>query len=157
MKLSEGAGKSMVAYAVILGILYITIGSIEFATGLWDLLAPGAAESILGMPIDLYGGFATLVIGAVYFGAIPLWREKYESLGFVLVGVLLSVVFGALYLLIVGADGFGTYLAYLDGESWTWEWLTSGTAGPGLLRPEIWLFFVSIPLGIFAWRTTKTK
>jgi len=157
MKLSEGARKSMVAYAVILGILYIIIGSIEFATGLWDLLAPGAAESILGMPIDLFGGFATLVIGAAYFGAISLWRGKYDSLGFVFVGVLLSVAFGALYLFIVGADGFGTYLAYLDGEDWTWEWLTSGTAGPGLLRPEIWLFFASLPLGIYALKTTRKE
>lgn len=157
MKLSDGAGKSMVTYAVILGVLYIIIGSIEFVTGFWDLLAPGAAESILGMPIDLYGGFASLMIGAVYFGAIPIWRGKYESLGFVLVAALLSVVFGALYLLIVGSDGFGTYLAYLDGEAWTWEWLTAGTAGAGLLRPEIWFFFLSTPLGLSAWRATKSK
>ena len=157
MKLSEGDGKSMVTYAVILGIVYIIIGSIEFATGFWDLLAPGAAEAIPGLPIDLYGGFAALVIGAAYFGAISLWRGKHESLGFVLVATLLSAVFGVLYLLIVCADGFGTYLAYLDGEAWTWEWLTSGTAGPGLLRPEIWLFFLSTPLGLSAWRATKSK
>jgi hypothetical protein len=157
MKLSEGSRKSLAAYAIILGILYTIIGLIEFATGLWNLLAPGTAEAILGLPIDLFGGFATLVIGATYFGAIPLWRGDYESLGFILVGVLLSVVFGVLHLLIVGADGFGTYLEYLDGEVWTWEWLTFGTVGPGLLRPEIWLSFLSVPLGYFAWRVTKTK
>lgn len=157
MKISGGAAKSMVTYAVILGSLYIIIGSIEFATGIWDLLAPGTAEGILGLPIDLYGGFATLVIGTLYFGITPLWKGKYESLGFVLVGVLLSVVFGVLYLLIVGVDGFGTYLAYLGGEAWTWGWLTSGTAGLGLLRPEIWLFFLSTPLGLSAWRATKAK
>jgi len=157
MKLSEGTRKSLITYAIILGTLYIITGLIEFATGLWDLLVPGAAEAILGLPIDLFGGFAVLVIGAAYFGAIPLWKGDYESLGFILVGVLLSVIFGVLYLLIVGADGFGTYLAYLDGEVWTLEWLTSGTAGPGLLRPEIWLFFLSTPLGYFTWRVTKTK
>jgi len=157
MKLSEGTRKSLVIYTVILGILYIVVGLIEFATGLWNLFIPGAAQAILGLPIDLFGGFAALIIGATYFGAISLWKGDYESLGFILVGVLLSVVFGVLYLLIVGADGFGTYLAYLNGEAWTWEWLTSGTAGPGLLRPEIWLFFLSTPLGYFAWRVTKTR
>ena len=157
MKLSKETRKSLAAYAIILAILYIIIGLIEFSTGLWDLLAPGAAEAILGLPIDLFGGFATLVIGVAYLGAVPLWRGNYESLGFILVGVLLSVVFGVLYLLIVGADGFGTYLACLDGEPWTWEWLTSGTAGLGLLRPEIWLFFLSAPLGYFTWGVTKTK
>lgn len=91
------------------------IGSLELITGVWELFAPGAAENVLGLPIDLYGGFVTVVMGATYFGATPLWRGKHESLGFVLVGVLLSAVFGGLYLLIVGTDGLGTYLAYLDG------------------------------------------
>lgn len=157
MKLSGGAGKAMATYAFILGILYLTIGSAEFTTGLWNLLSPGTAESIVGLPIDLYGGFATIVLGSTYLGATPLRRGKQESLGFVLVGVLLSTVFGLLYLLIVSADGLGTYLAYLDGEAWTWEWLTSGTTSRGLLRPEIWLFFLSTPLALSAWKATKPK
>lgn len=157
MGLNKGNGQMAAAYAIILGVVYVMIGAVEFATGFWDLLSPGAAESFLGIPIDLYGGFATLVIGAVYFGATLLLKEKYESLGFILIGTLLSAVFGVLYLLIVGADGFGTLLAFRSGEEWTWEWLTSGTAGPGILRPEIWLFFASLPLGYFALKVTKRE
>lgn len=148
MKLGEGAGKSMVSYAVMLGILYVIIGSIEFATGLWDLVAPGATEAILGLPTDLFGGFATLVTGAAFFAAIPLWRRKYESLGFVLVAVMLSAVFGVLYLLVLGSNGFGAYLA---GELSEWDWMTD------VLRPEIWLFFLSTPLGYFALKVARAR
>jgi hypothetical protein len=155
MKLGEGARRSVVVYSVILGILYIIIGSIEFTTGLLDLPNPGTVESILGMPVDLFGGFAALVIGFVYLGATSLWKGRYESLGFVLVGTMLSAVFGVLYLLIVGADGLEAYLACLGGENWTWDWLTSGTAGTGLLRPEIWLFFASLPLLIYTLKITR--
>jgi hypothetical protein len=89
------------------------------------------------------------VTGATYLAATSLWKGKRESLGFVLVGVLLSTVFGALYLFIVCADGFGMLLSIWQGEEWTWEWLTAGTAGTGILRPEIWLAAASLPLGYF--------
>ena len=66
-------------------------------------LKPRDHLSLLRLPSDdLFGGLAALVIGAVFFGAIPLWKARYESIGFVLVGALLSVTFGAVYLLILG-------------------------------------------------------
>lgn len=158
MKLSEGVGKNLALYALALGVIYILIGFIEFATGFIDLIAPGSGKSILGLPIDLYGGFAALVIGIVFLGATPLWKARYESIGYILVGALLSATFGGLYLLIVGADGLGTYLAYMTGEEeWTWEWLTVGTAGNGILRLEVWLSFLSIPLGLYTLKTVKEK
>ncbi|MCD6431287.1 hypothetical protein J7L33_01090 [Candidatus Bathyarchaeota archaeon] len=157
MRLNKRNVQTITIYALILGTLYLVIGAIEFITGFWDLLSPGSAESVLGIPVDVYGGFATIVIGAAYFGTTSLWRGRHESLGFVLVGSLLSAVFGALYLLIVGADGLEALLACWSGEKWTWEWLTSGTAGPGLLRPEIWLAFISLPLGYTVLKATKTE
>lgn len=159
MKLNESSGKTAATYAVILGVAYIALGLLEFIEGFGDFFAI-TGERILGIqwiPVDIFGGIMTIIIGLVYFGAIPLWKAKYESLSFLLVGALLSAVFGALYLIIVAADGFGTVLALIDGEEWTWEWLTAGTAGTGLLRPEIWLFFLSLPLVYFAWSATKAK
>ena len=156
MKLKE-RNRQIAVYAITLGVVYVIVGAVEFALGLWNLLSLETTVSFLGVPIDLFGGFATLVIGAIYFGAVPLLKGKHESLGFILVGTLLSAIFGVLYLLIVGADGFGTLLASWEGEEWTWEWLTSGSAGPGLFRPEIWLFFASLPLAYFTLRTTKKE
>jgi len=132
-------------YAAILGIAYLIIGAIEFAAGLYNLFLPGAIEGIFGVPADLFGGFSSLVIGAAYSGVL-LRRGKQESIGFQMVAVLLSFVFGGLYLLIVCADGLGTLISTFEGEEWTWEWLVSGSAGNGILRPEIWLAAASLPL-----------
>jgi len=157
MNLNRKISRCMAAYSAILGTLYIIVGSIEFLTAFWNwFIKPGDDLSLLGLPCDdLFGGFAALVIGAVFFGALPLWRARREAIGFVLVGALLSVTFGAVYLLIVGADGFGTLLAFLSGEKWSWDWLTSGTSGTGLLRPEIWLALLSAPLGYAALKAAR--
>lgn len=159
MKLSKNTGRFMAVYATILGASYIIIGSIEFATAFWNwFIKPGGGLSLLGLPCDdLFGGFAALVIGTVFLGATPLWKANYESIGFAIVGALLSMALGAVYLLIICADGFGTYLAYLSGEEWTWKWLTAGTLDNGLFRLEIWLGFLSAPLEYAALKAVKVK
>jgi len=143
-------------YAIMLGIAYVIVGASEFALGLWDLFFLGTVN-IFGVPIDLFGGFAAAVIGATYLGAVLVLKGRYESLGFILIGTFLSAIFGVLYLLIVGADGFKSLLAFWEGQEWTWEWLTKGSAGPGLFRPEIWLFFSSLPLAYFTLKITKKR
>jgi len=157
MKLDKNFSRYMAVYSAVLGAIYIIVGSVEFATAFWNwFIAPGDNLSLLGLPSDdLFGGLAALIIGIIFFGAISLWKARYESIGFVLVGALLSATFGAVYLLTLGIDGLGTYLAYLSGEEWTWEWLTAGTLGVGLLRPEIWLAFLSAPLGYAALKATR--
>jgi len=156
MELSRSSMRAVAAYAAILGSIYILIGAVEFVTGSWDLLRPGNAQSILGVPADIFGGFSALVIGSAYMGGTPLWKGKRESLGFILIAVLLSAVFGAVYLFIICADGIGTLVSVWEGEEWTWEWLTLGTAGTGILRHEIWLALASLPLGYFALKATST-
>jgi hypothetical protein len=146
----------VVIYAMILGVTYIILGVTEFALGIYNLFSPMNNASLVGVvPADIFGGFAALTIGASYLSAMSLLKGVRESLGFVLIGTLLSTVFGVIYLLIVCADGFETLLASLEGEAWTWEWLTRGSAGSGLLRPEIWLFFMSLPLTYLTLRTAR--
>lgn len=159
MKLDKSTGRRIMVYAATLGILYAIIGFIEFTTAFWNLfINQGGNLSLLGLPCnDLFGGFAALIIGVTFLGAIPLWRAKYESIGFVLAGTLLSITFGVVYLLIVCADGLETYIAYLSGEEWTWEWLTAGTLSTGLFRPEIWLAFLSIPLGYVTLKVARER
>ena len=157
MRLNNSRRRSITAYAAILGSIYLIIGAVEFAAGLWDLFQSGLAENLFGLPADIFGGFSALVIGCTYLGGTPFWKEEHESLGFLLIATILSIVFGALYFLIACADGFGTLLATWEGEEWTWEWLTLGTAGPGILRPEIWLALISLPLGYSIIKTTKRE
>lgn len=157
MRTSRSNSQVVAIYAAILGSIYLIIGAAEFITGLHDLLQLSATESFLGLPIDFFGGFSAFVIGATYLGGTLLWKEKVESLGFLLIATILSAVFGLLYLLIACADGFGILLGTWEGGEWTWEWLTSGTAGTGILRPEIWLAIASIPMGYFVIKTTRRE
>jgi hypothetical protein len=137
--------KWVIVYAMILGVAYIIIGIAEFTLGIYNLFPSTGNVSFIVMPADIFGGFAALVIGSTYLSAVSLLRGSRESLGYILVGLFLSIVYGVIYLLIVCADGFGTLLASLEGEEWTWKWLTSGSAGTGLLRPEIWLLLRRCP------------
>ena len=157
--LKEGAcmkqnveNKWIAIYAIILGVAYVILGTVEFALGVYNLFSPIESVSLVGVSADIFGGFAAFVIGVTYLSAMPLLKGVRESLGFILVGTLLSTVYGVIYLLIVCADGLETLLTFLGGGAWTWEWLTSGSAGTGLLRPEIWLFFVSLPLAYLTLR-----
>jgi hypothetical protein len=142
--------KTIVAYAVVLGALYIAFGVMEL--GLWICGYEGLGGVV---PPDHFGAFAALVAGATYLSTISLLKGVRESWGYVLAGLLLSAILGIVYLLIACADGLGTLLSTLEGGEWTWEWLTSGTAGTGLLRPEIWLFFASLPLAYLTLRTLR--
>jgi len=149
--------KLIVAYAVVLGIAYLALGVAELALGIQYLLWSNENVSLAGIvPADILGGFASLVIGATFLFSSSVLRGARESWGYIIVGLFLSAVYGVLYMLIVGADGLNTWLSYVAGEGdWTWDWLTSGTAGPGLLRPEIWLFLASLPLAYLTLRALK--
>ncbi|HIE23096.1 MAG TPA: hypothetical protein EYP68_02580 [Candidatus Korarchaeota archaeon] len=162
--LAKGTERIIALYSLIIGITYLIIGVLEFVMGIWSVLMPWAAVTrlarcltgFLGLPMDIFGGLSAIVIGATYFGAFSLWKGKHESLGFVLVATMLSAVFGVLYLLIIGARGLEVFLTFLSGEEeWNWEWITSGTTGLGLLRPEIWLFLLSLPLAFLVWKKAK--
>jgi len=86
------SGKMMALYAGLLGLVCVVVGVLELVGG-------------LGMPHDTFGGLVMLVVGSVYLcGVRELAQEKREGISFVLVGVMLSWVFGVLYLLMMGAS-----------------------------------------------------
>ena len=76
MKVSRSSSRALVVYAVILGSIYLIIGTAEFTAGLWYLFQPENATAILNLPVDLFGGFSALVIGAAYLGGTFLWKGK---------------------------------------------------------------------------------
>lgn len=116
-----GFGKTLAVYGVILGILYLIIGLVE-------------------VPGDVFGGLALVVISAVYlYGIRGLWSAEYGGLSFIIVGLMLSAIYGILYLLLMGAD----YLMYTLGKE---EFSAIAS-----FRPEIWLFLISLPAAYFIW------
>ncbi|MCW7071303.1 MAG: hypothetical protein OCU12_03075 [Methanophagales archaeon] len=129
-----GKGKTMGAYAAVLGVLYFAVGVVE--------VLGGAGEVIPG---DLFGGLALVVVAATYLNGVKgLFNGEHKGLSFLLGGLFLSAVFGVLYLLLLCADG----LMFLLGEAEEFSVLAG-------LRPEVVVFFLSLPLAYQAWALTR--
>jgi len=129
-----GKGKTIGIYALVLGVVYLAFGIIEVFGGAGDII-----------PGDLFGGFALAVIAATYLNGVNgLFNGKHQGLSFLIGGLFLSTVFGVLYLLLMGADGF----MYILGEAEEFSVLAG-------FRPAIGLFFLSLPLAYQAWALTR--
>jgi len=146
--------RALAVYGSVMGLAYVIVGLLEVVNAFYTwFLRPGAEEALIALPGlpagDLFGGLSSLVIGLVLLQAIRLWRPgRDEDTAFVLVGSLLAVAFGVLYVLIFVANGLSALLA--GGEELT-EWLASGWLAD-VLRPEIWLFVLVLPAAIVSWR-----
>lgn len=112
-------------FAAIMGILYLCFGIIQVAS-----VAPGMVEmaAMVAVPADPLGGCVLCVIGLVFLtGVIELHSGKSEAVAYLFVGVLLSLGFGLVALLTVGA---GFLEVALFGEPG--EWSVSTIAVPML-------------------------
>lgn len=126
-------------YTLVLGTLYVIIGVLEV---LFDPILFGIESAI---PAGLFSGLALLVIGGVYlYGVKDLWNNRREGISFLLGGAMLSAIFGVVFLLIMGADG----LMYWLGEAEEFSAIAE-------FRPEIWLFFMSLPAAYLVWKGRK--
>lgn len=107
----------MCTYGIIAGIAYAIAGMMEIV-GMWYH--------------DIFGGIALLIISSVYLSALGYMnKEKDKALAFVIVGAILSSIFGILYILIL----FANWLESLIGEAYNFN-----------LRAEIVLFVAVLPL-----------
>jgi len=149
--------KALAVYGSVMGLAYAIIGLLEFINAFYTwFLRPGAEEALIvlpGLPAgDLFGGFSSLVVGLVLLQAARLWKPRRdEDVAFVLVGSLLAIAFGVLYVLIFAANGVSALLA--GGEELA-DWLASGWLAD-VLRPEIWLFVLVLPAAVVSWRAAR--
>ena len=128
-------------FGFITGIIYVMFGVLQAtaATGLLDIpLVPGNAISVLVL----------FVIGAIFLSGYRELKDGIpEGIAFIHVGIMLSLVFGIIYCLVMGANAFEAYvLENEDFEDWTF---VDG------LRPELYLAFLSL-IGFFRWKDEFT-
>ena len=145
MQVSKG---SIFAYTLILGILYLLLGFLEFTEGFSIMfLPPDYHVNLLGsfIPGDLFGGFSTIIIGLVLIRSLLLRHREYEAFMYILVGSAIAVTFGVLYVLIAGANGLSAYMA---GEEWIWT--------EDMFRCEILLLPFSILLVLTSWSVIRS-
>ncbi len=147
--MKETGLKVIGVYAFLLGLLYAGVGMMSLVLGLGHLLFGNI--DVLGLksslPADALGGSALVVIGAVYLAGVkPMWSGEKEGLSFIFVGFILSAIFGMIFLLIMGAHWLDFWLGETGEFSFTAE-----------LRPEVWLFLISLPVGYLLWKWRKTE
>ncbi|MHC1576248.1 MAG: hypothetical protein ACXQTE_02735 [Methanosarcinaceae archaeon] len=135
------ANKNKMFFALAAGILYVLFGCMQIVAQFG--IKTGLAELLL-IPGDIFGGLCLVVIGAVFlYGAKELNSGMNMGVSYVYVGILMSLVFMAVYVLIIGASLLEVYL--IQNEDYL-EWRIIDD-----IRPGLYLGLLSLA-GYVAWR-----
>jgi hypothetical protein len=153
MDMNTQTGKQLSIYSLGIGALYLIFGLLEFLRGLSETFGIQSTLSETSTTLiypDMFSGVTLTIIGLIFlFGVRSQWKDSKDFAPYLVVGVLLSAVFFAVYLVILGAHAVGSAVfqfapeAYADlFADWAdWSWLND-------MRPGIWLFAFALP-GVF--------
>lgn len=117
--------KIQIIFAGVMGILYLCFGIVQVAT-----VVPVLAElaALIAVPADPLGGYVLCVIGLVFLtGVVALRSGEGTAVAYLFVGALLSLGFGLVALLTIGAGWLETVLFGEPGE-----WSAGAVAVPML-------------------------
>ncbi|MEZ5334793.1 MAG: hypothetical protein R2741_05945 [Methanolobus sp.] len=138
--MTRNYGNKEIMFAALAGVLYLSAGLLNMIEGLG--IDTGMA-GLLFIPGDILGGFCLLVIGAVFLtGLKEMLQGINAGVSFVYVGILMSLVFMIVYLLIMGGNLLDSFIVPEDYEGWNVI---------ETFRPGIYLGLLSIA-GILYWR-----
>ncbi len=137
--------KGKMTFAAVAGIIYLMFGILQLAVGLG--FGSGLTDAMF-IPEDFIGGFILLVIASVFlYGFRELRAGIDEGAAYLYVGILLALLFVAIYLLVMGADALG---AHVIGSEDLEGWVPLDD-----MRPGIYLGILPF-LGYLAWRSRFT-
>jgi len=90
MKIGYTESKIMALYSMLAGIAYFIVAILEI-TGI----------DFRYISHDIFGGIALIVIATIYFAGIKeTLKKSYRGYSFILGGIILSLIFGVMHLLI---------------------------------------------------------
>jgi len=124
-------------FGLMIGFIYIVFGFLQAVVSM-------GMVTILFIPAKPVGVLVLFVIGAVFLtGYRELNKGIREGVAYIHVGIMLSLLFSFIYILILFAGALETYiLKNEDFENWT---ILDG------MRPELYLGLLSL-LALFKWR-----
>ncbi|WP_319506023.1 hypothetical protein [uncultured Methanolobus sp.] len=138
--MTQYSKKTEIIFAALAGVLYTFFGIIHIIGGIG--ISSGFADMLFTSG-DILGGFCLVVIGAVFlYGTKELLQGINAGVSFIYVGVLMSFVFMAAYLLIMGGNLLDSFIIPEDYEGW--NVMES-------FRPGIYLGILSI-VGLLQWK-----
>jgi len=111
--------KNLCYFTLLWGALYLGAGLLQVMKG--TELLPYNFLSANMLPPETAGGLVLVVTGAVYlYGTFEFSRGSFEGRAYAYVGLILSLVFGALYFLTSTADLINARILFAEGyEEWT--------------------------------------
>ncbi|WP_440945039.1 hypothetical protein ACSAZL_12850 [Methanosarcina sp. T3] len=115
----ENKNKTLTYFTLLGGITYLVTGGLQVLKGAGFLPENFITANLL--PPELAGGLVLVVIGAVYlYGTVELSKGSLEGRAYAYVGIVLSMLFGALYSLNFIADLINAWVLFAEGfEEWT--------------------------------------
>jgi hypothetical protein len=111
--------KTLSYFCLIWGTLYLVAGLLGTIKGAGLLPEDFISANIL--PPEIAGGLVLVIIAAIYlYGVLEFSRGSSEGKAYAYVGLILSLLFGALYFLTFLADLINARVLFADGfEDWT--------------------------------------
>ena len=130
--------KEKAIFGALLGLLYLFFGVMQMIVWLGYDPAWTSALYIPGDP----GGFVLIIISSVFLWGVKELKDGIsEGVAYVYMGILLSLLFGIISIMMMGADALGYYTLGAD-EPW----------GPlDNMRPALYLALAGVT-GLLIWR-----
>ncbi|MDY0387333.1 MAG: hypothetical protein RBT65_09455 [Methanolobus sp.] len=138
----------IMVFSIICGSLYIILGLLQLLSGASKILiGPDASVPLTGplfVPADIIGSFVLLLIGTVFiYGVMEMRGGISEGISYAYVGILLSFIFAAIYILVSTGNMLEAYL--LKNEDFA-DWTPLSD-----LRPAIYLAILPL-LALSKWK-----
>lgn len=127
-------------FSVIAGIAYLFFGVMQIFSGLWLLPIKTGL-----FPGDIMGGFVLIIVSFVFFFGV--WELKTGidgGVSYVYVGMVLSLILAAVYLLIMIGSLLSAAWVVLENGDFEWDLFSN-------LRPIIFLALLSL-FAFLSWR-----
>lgn len=147
----SGRSKEKILFAFITGLLYVLAGSIQLIFSLYAMLDPYSVNSfekslfwILFAHSDLVGSLILVLIGSIFlYGLIELKNGLDEGIAYLYVGILISLLFATVYVLVIAGNWMELYLLN-DPQISSWNFIYD-------VRPAIYLGMLPL-CGYLLWK-----
>jgi hypothetical protein len=129
-------------FSMITGSLYILLGLLQLLAGVAKILMGPDVRipltGILFVPADVIGSFVLLLIGTVFiYGVMEMRSGIYEGVSYAYVGILIALIFAAIYMLVSTGNMLEAYL--LKNKDFI-DWTPLSDLRPGIYLAILPLF-----------------
>ncbi|MDW7731428.1 MAG: hypothetical protein SCH66_03240 [Methanolobus sp.] len=138
--MKQDYGSKEMTFAALTGVMYTIFGIFQIGEGLG--INTGMSD-VLFIPGDILGGLSLVILGAVFlYGLKEMLQGINAGVSFVYVGILMSLVFMVVYLLVMGGNMLDSLIVPEDYEGWNIM---------EAFRPGIYLGILPL-MGILYWK-----